>query len=87
MKDGKLRDRHSTSGPDADEQEDDSRPARKTIREAIARFETCRAVIDGVTNLRETKSLEVSFDKLGTFQTKLENCQASTLDVGDTLLP
>jgi len=42
---------------------------------AIERFETCRAVVDSVINLREKKSLEVSFDNLATFQTKLDNCQ------------
>jgi hypothetical protein len=80
VKERKLRDHHNRNGPDVDEQDDVSHLATKTIREAIERFETCRAVVDRVTDLRETKSLEVSFDKLATFQTKLDSCQVSTLD-------
>jgi len=79
VKERKLRNRQNAegSGVDEDGDVDGGNAATKTILEAIERFETCRAVVDGVINLREEKSLEVSFDKLATFQTKLDNCQVS----------
>ena len=81
VKERKLRNRQNAkeSGVGEEGDVDGGNAATKTILEALERFETCRAVVDSVIDLRDKKSLEVSFDKLATFQTKLDNCQVSSL--------
>lgn len=57
----------------------------KTIREAVERLQSCRAIIDRTLKQYESdtgekrSSLNVKFDKLSTFQTNLSKCQASPI--------
>lgn len=51
------------------------RISTKTIKEALERFATLRNVIDDVVRHRKEEKLDVSFNRLSSFQTKLENCQ------------
>ena len=79
VKEGRVQDQDQRANSEQEDDDISNGGGTRTICEAIERFETCRAVVDRIIDLRERKSLEVSFDKLATFQTKLDNCQVSSI--------
>lgn len=51
----------------------------KTISHALQTFESCRSLVEDIIRKSKKKRLDVSFDRLDTFQTKLKKCQVSLL--------